>query len=602
MKSDNCGNFCIMVIPNRLVYSLVFLASAVAYSNSFVVPFLFDDYHTIVLNHGIRDLTDPWRAVTGDDPRRPVLFFTFALNYAFGGLDLFGYHAVNLALHVATAVIVFHLLETILTRAGVAGREYPLFGALLFTVHPMNVEAVTYICARSDGLSTFFYYAVFLLYMRGAGSAFGWRGWLALMLYILGLFTKETVVTLPALLVVYTLQFEERDEWRKRWPFIAALLVMLVPYFLYRTAMGGHPLEQKMAAGALTPLEYLATQFTVVPFQYLSRLFVPINQNFDADLGLQESFIAFPVVAGMLVIGLMLAMAFWTFNRRNIYSFSVLWFLGTLSVTSSFYPILDTYVERRLYLANPAFALAITYTLWLATRWRGELKKTLSVSAAALLALFSFLTLQRNAVFSSANSIFEDTVAKTGGKNRMYMALFANYLNQGYVNKAEETIEYAVRAFPGDPDIIFNYCWILGRRGDFAGIERALLKIKPEKGEQWAWYYDFKGVVTAQKGNFEEGLKYFDKALTFSPHHEDAMANRIILLGRMGRVDEAVKSARLALAKKPSSAALHFQLGLLLLRTDRPAAEALFRKAGDIDPYHSGARRMLFALESGAIP
>ena len=576
-----------MTVSNRNALFIIIAAAFAAYANSFHVPFVFDDGHTIVENTGIRDLADLHAVFTSEYAGRPLLFLTFALNYAAGALDPFGYHLVNFLLHAATSFVVFLLLDNLLGREAVTGRRWALAGALLFAVHPMNVEAVTYISSRSEGLAAFFYYLAFLLAIA-AGFRLNGKSLLALALFAAGLLTKETAVTLPALLTVFVLQ-SETEKRKEAVPLLALFWLMLPLFFLYRMFALGAMLEAN-AEPASTPRDYLLTQLTVVPLRYLPRLFVPIRQNIDADLGMKTTPFDPAVLLGGALIAAALGFAFVHFRRHKTWPFAALWFLGTLSVTSSFYPILDTYAERRLYIALPAFALAVVYALARLTEARPAARKGVTAAMAVVLALFAVLAFQRNAVYASAIGLYEDAAAKSTEKPRLYVGLAEAYMAAGMTDKAEETIRFALKAFPGSVSVRLKYCWLLGNKGDFGGMRREIDAMRPVRPKDVAWYYDYKGVLAGQAGAYAEALGWFDKALAVDPAHVDTRANKIILLGTMGRRGEALAMAREAVARWPHKADYHYQLGTLLLPDDRAAARHEFEAALAADPEHRGAR------------
>ncbi len=579
-----------MTVSNRNALFIIAAAALAAYANSFHTPFVFDDNHTVVENIGIRNLGDLRAVFTSDYAGRPLLFLTFALNYTAGALNPFGYHLVNFILHIATSFIVFLLLENILARETIVDRRWALAGGLLFALHPMNVEAVTYISSRSDGLATFFYYSAFGLAIA-AGFRLNGKSLVALALFAAGLLTKETAVTLPALLTVFVLQFET-EKRREALPLLASFWMMLPLFFLYRMFALGVALEEH-AEPAATPHDYLLTQLTVVPLRYLPRLFVPINQSVDADIGMKTTLFDPSVMLGGALAAAALVFAFVQFRKQRAYSFATLWFLGTLSVTSSFYPILDTYAERRLYIAIPAFALAAAFSLARLTDIRPAAHKGVTAAMAAVLALFAIMTFQRNAVFSSAISLYEDAVSKGSEKSRVYVGLAEAYMAAGMMDKAEDTIRFAIKAFPEHVSVRLKYCWLLGNKGDFAGIRREIDALRPVRREDLAWYYDYQGVLAGQTGAYAEALDWFDKALAQNPAHVDTRANKIILLGMMGRRGDALAMAREAVARWPYKADYHYQLGMLLLPDGREAATREFEAALAISPEHRGARRAL---------
>ena len=161
--------------PLFAVFLILFLGILV-YSNTFHVPFVFDDDGSIINNPDIRDISGFIAAALGFGvfPSRVVGYLTFALNYRFGGLDVTGYHVLNLAIHLANALLVYALVRLTFRTPHLAGSQLApragtvaLLCALLFVVHPVQTQAVTYVVQRLTSLATFFYLLAVVLYAAG---------------------------------------------------------------------------------------------------------------------------------------------------------------------------------------------------------------------------------------------------------------------------------------------------------------------------------------------------------------------------------------------------------------------------------------------------
>ncbi len=221
-EQEKGGNF-LWCIPSIIFICLVGL---IAYSNSFDCSFHFDDVPTIEENIAIRNLSnveDWW----GFYHSRPIGYLSFALNYHFNKLDVWGYHLVNLVIHIVNAILVWWLV--ILTMATPVMRGQPiekhkgmmaLFTALLFVSHPLATQSVTYIVQRLASLATLFYLLSLALYVKGRLGENN-KDKRILLFYggsilcaVLGMLTKEIVFTLPFVLVLYEFSFMKADAWR----------------------------------------------------------------------------------------------------------------------------------------------------------------------------------------------------------------------------------------------------------------------------------------------------------------------------------------------------------------------------------------------------
>ena len=180
-----------------------------AYSNSFSVPFHFDDQRVIRFNFSLRDLGD-WKNIISSEPFRPLLIGTFALNYKLGKVDPFSYHVFNLSGHFL-AVSLFHFL----LKRNSPHRLIPFSAACLMAVHPMNTEAVTYISSRGIVFCAVFYFAALLStdsYLRTNRKIFVP---LFLLFFICGFLTKEDGALIPIAALLYNYLFFSSDSVRR---------------------------------------------------------------------------------------------------------------------------------------------------------------------------------------------------------------------------------------------------------------------------------------------------------------------------------------------------------------------------------------------------
>src|SRR5688572_19659054 len=191
--------------------SAIALAAAVVYSNSLSAPFIFDDQIAIVDNPAIRSLSDAW-----SQPRntplagRPVAGLTFALNFAANEVDAAAYRATNISIHIACALLLFGLVRRTLTlprlapRFGGAAADLALAAALLWVVHPLTTDAVTYITQRTESLMALCYLLTLYSSLRSFSSKRRiMRQILAIVSCALGMGVKESMVTAPVVVVLF---------------------------------------------------------------------------------------------------------------------------------------------------------------------------------------------------------------------------------------------------------------------------------------------------------------------------------------------------------------------------------------------------------------
>jgi hypothetical protein len=366
---------------NLLSILLIATLAAIIYSNSFYASFHFDDVTSIVENYSIHrfDLKEIFSS------SRPILELTFALNYYFGKLNVFGYHLVNLMLHIANGVMLYFILlwtvNSVNSVNPVNSRNFriPLYASLIFIAHPIQTEAVTYIVSRSSVLATTFYLLALLLFIRAfrfsnsslvtVRPSFYLAG--AFLASCLGMGTKQEAATLPIMLLIYDFYFISDGDWKilKSHYKIHLIMFSTIAIAVYLSFSGlkmfisfdyakGVPMPQEKS---ITSFQYFLTQLHVIPY-YIRLLFIPVNLNLDYDWPITMN-IDFPTTVFFILIIAIIAVAIKLFQKARLISFGIIWFFVTLSVTSSVIVIYDVIFEHRLYLPSVGFAIVIAFLI-----------------------------------------------------------------------------------------------------------------------------------------------------------------------------------------------------------------------------------------------
>jgi len=560
-------------VPGRIAPALLICAvGTLIYSNTFHASFHFDDINNIVENEAIRDIRNIG-AVWNFLNRRFIGYLSFALNYRFHRLDVFGYHAVNLVIHLAASTTAWLLSLTLLStpamrKSGIARVRGPaaLLCGLVFVSHPLQTQAVTYIVQRLTSLAAFFYLSALLLYTKArlsrnatfktvfyAGSAAA-----ALM----GIFTKEIVYTLPFAVVMIEFFFfrtgkpgiggilRRRAFWLTALPLLSFLFIL--PYLLsfnLKSVFGPVP-SQRYPEPELTSLTYFLTQ-TRVMVRYLRLLFLPLGQNLDYDFPASRSFFEPPVLLSLGVLAAAASAAVVLFRKHRLVSFGTAWFFLTLSVESSFKPLQNVIFEHRLYLPMFGFSLVVA---GLVHRFAG--KKGLrpaAVVSAVLICAYSCLTYSRNETWKDDISLWSDTAAKSPRKARPHLYLGLAYHHAGMAEEAKREYRKALEIYPG--------------------YDKAYLNL---------------GNVLYSEGRFEDAIARYGKAVALNPMNGIAYRNLGRALMKTGRYGEARERFLRSLEISPAHAETFNNIGLTYYREgDLDEAEKYFRKAADLDPdYH----------------
>jgi hypothetical protein len=537
------------------------VAVVLAYSNSFGVPFVFDDGINIVGNPIVHDLglfAAPWRVDESVAPKALVYQFrsrylavlTFALNYRVHGARVFGYHLVNVAIHVAAALLLVAATRRLLELKAfddsrVRGHEtgIALLVGALFALHPLQTQAVTYVVQRMASLAGLLCLLGLWAYLRarseertGARRRFAAASGLALGA---AFFTKQNVVTFPLVLgLVEVWLVGSRGRERARWLALPAALVLVLLALGQWTLRASAADVMEINAQVLPPdvgaREYVLTQIPVL-VTYLRLSVLPVSQNLDYDYPVARSLFEPRVVACGALLAALFGLGVWLLAGRGgrdpawrLVGLGILWFFVTHAAESSGFGALDLLFEHRMYL--PSVGLALAAVVALAAGLPPRRLPVAFAGATAVALVLGAATWARNQVWRSELRLYRDVVAKSPNKPRALTSLGESLLEARRVGEAEGVFLRSLAIDPDNPDTLVHL-----------------------------------GVVSRVERNSEAAERYFRRALTVAAEHWVALVN----LG-----------------------------DLALERGDRRAAEELYRRAAGHEELSTIARRRLERLRA----
>ncbi len=374
----------------------------IAYSNTFYVPFHFDDRPNITNNPNVQirvftlDRVAQLVKNTYKESIRVFSYFTLALNYYFGGLEVFGYHLVNLIIHIGSGIFLYWFLMLTFNlpslRENYGGISYKvaLFSSLIFIAHPIQTQSVTYIIQRMASMAGMFYLLSLVLYIKGRLSVgrarilyFVGTG----LSYLFGVFSKENVAILPLFIALYEFYFFQKFDLSPKGRNIVVSLVgaLLILGALGFIIWGGRYLNviiEGYEYRTFTMSERVLTQFRVVLY-YVTLLIYPhpSRLNLDYDFPVSKTILdpATTLISILIVAGL-LGYSLWVAKKKPVLSFFILWYFGNLVIESSIFPLEMVY-EHRLYL--PAAGPFVLFSL-LVVRGMEKLKSKAFLSKAPL--------------------------------------------------------------------------------------------------------------------------------------------------------------------------------------------------------------------------
>jgi tetratricopeptide (TPR) repeat protein len=528
------------------------------YGPAMHTPFLFDD---VGQQFALSSASAPLAMWIG--PVRPVLMFSYWVNTRISLDDTSSYHVFNVLIHALAGVFIFLVIRRLLEWAGAEERSRsPLaaFGALLFLLHPFQVESVAYISGRSDALCGMFACASFAAFLYRRSSAISWAGVLpVVLLFGAAVLTKEQAVVLPALFVLTDLWWNPDSPLRgvrANWKLYAVLAlgaagaVALFWNLILGFGTGG---SAGFSMKDLTWYQYLFTEFRAV-FAYVFNFLLPVNLSVDWDFPFSHTILEHGAIFGLAAL-LALAAAAWRYRRTfPLAGYGYFVFLVLLSPTSSVLPIKDPIADRRMYL--PMLGL-ILIAIDLLRRLKVE-RKVLAMGAAVLLVAAALATHARAEVWSSPITLWQDTARQSPNKFRAHFHLAYAYQEEGRNDLAVTEFQKTAELSPPTADLLLD--WGLAYDG-LNQPEKALEKFRQAAALQpSAHVYTQIGYIYAKRSAWREAMEAFDTAQKLD-------ANFAYTYMYKGQV-------RLA-TNEPAAAAAEFQHALALDPSLGPARQGL---------------------------
>jgi len=534
---------------------VVAIAGAIAYANGLHGPFVFDDPSSITGNATIRHLSDlgavlrtPSSIVTAQG--RPVFNLSLAINWALGGKNVVGYHLANVLIHVCAGLALFGILRRI-WRDDVL---VPAAIALLWVVHPLQTESVTYTVQRAESLMGLFYLLslyCFVRYAEGSGVA---CACLSVLACYAGMATKEDMASAPVIILLFDRTFLAGSfaaALRLRWKLYLALASswLLLAYLIWST--GGNRGGSVGFNTDIAAYDYWLTQFPAI-VHYLWLTFWPHPLVFE--YGTFWIDYLSDVWPQAVAVGILVGATGWALWRRPALGFAGTFFFFVLAPTSLLPGTTQMIVEHRMYL--PLAAL-----LAVAVGGLGRLSRPLALAVAAAAAFaFIVLTWQRNEDYRDATGLWELTVRQRP-RNVLAHTMLAQSLETD--GRSDEARQHFLRATELNPKFAMAQEGLgenLAKRGDLVGAiqhYRAALKSKPD----YADAHDNLGVALGRQRKWTEAIAEVRAALEVKPDYSTAHYNLAGILGESGQKAAAVAEYREALVENPDYAEAAYNLG-----------------------------------------
>jgi protein O-mannosyl-transferase len=615
--------------------ALLTLAGALVYLNSLSAPFIFDDQIAVVDNPAIRSLSGAW-----SQPRntplagRPIAAFTFAVNYALNGIDPAPYRATNVAIHIACALLLFAIVRRTLAvprlqpRFGAAADDLAFASALLWVVHPLTTDAVTYITQRTESLMALCYLLTLYASLQSASrrQTTGDGRWtvVAIIACAVGIGVKESMVTAPVVVVLFDRVFlfdSLRTALAARWRLYLGLsLTWLVLIYELSAA----PREGSAGFGAgVSVWTYLLNQSVMVA-RYLRLSVWP--SDLVINYGPPVPYALADVIPQAAFIVAILALTVAAFRWNPAAAFLGVWFIVTLAPSSSFVPIAtEVGAERRMYLPLMAVGVAMVLALFSARQVRLRVSRNVAATALVIVAIaLGTATIRRNAEHHSWLRLAQTTLERwptdvaramvgselalqrrdeealpllrVGARSdvRARYNLGVTLFNLKRYDEAIGALDVLVNAHPMREEVpwsrrLMGHAYMrLARWSDAITQLRMTLAMTPDDAEARRLLvdaYNSFGVDLAQAQRFDDAVAQFRDALSYDADNASATYNLATALFDAGQMIEAFAEADRAIALDPANAdAHHLKAKLLALQGRTTESIASFETAVKLRP------------------
>ena len=627
------------VLSSKLfIFICLLLLTLLVYGNSLKNEFVFDDIPLVVKNYQIRQLNNiPSLLGLGGAGSfyRPLRIVSYAIDYRLFKLNPPGYHLSNIIYHALTAFLVFLTLLRLSDNVRIA-----LIAALLFAVHPVQTDSVTYIAGRRDILSALFYLLGFYLFIRYRKAPSFLLLGAILFSYVLAISSKEMAVTFPALCFFYDCMencaaFSTTQKaasvspgkriaasmlsmGRHQFIFYAIFLAGACAFAYYKIAVVPPSLRQEYYGGTVAN-NFLTVSRIII--YYLKLLLFPIALNAD------YSYNAFPVTTSLLDFKawasvLALCILFWAgskaFRHNRLVTLCLAWFFITLLPVCHIIPHHELMAEHYLYLPSIGlfFLAGITLDRWLTKKH----PSAFVLIAGLLILLLSVRTVVRNQDWRNALTLWEKTVQTAPNCARAWNNLSVEYYRKGELTKAQDSCQRSFSIKPDFPDPYHNLgniyaekqlfdraieyykkAFSLCRKGggkeiiNSWGIAcRSMGDLKTAQDLFWyalfldPWYAEARSNISTvflAEGNYDRAIDNIKKAINLEPEVPEYRNNLGAVYRKKGQLQQAVKEFLIAIWIKPDFMEAHNNLGNVLKDQGKydKAIEA-FRRCIELKP------------------
>ncbi len=575
-----------------VVPAIIVTVTAIAYSNSFDCSFQLDDNHVVKNNPRIESFDhftklSTWKRLPFN---RSFAYLTVAANYAIHGYDVWGYHFVNLLIHIIAAIAAFFIILKLFDAPFICGKYdlnfrvlVALFSSLLFALHPVQTQAVTYITQRMASLAAMFYFLAMLSYISGrlnyiAGNSgkSSVQFILCMLAFAFGAYSKATIYTLPLTLVCVELLFfrDERGLVNKR--YVQALLGVLLIFSILFLTLKGFPRQKS----ELDPFQYFFTQLNVI-VTYLRMSVLPYGLRLFYQYPVSFSpFELRTMLSGVIIISLIISA---TVSRKKypLISFGIFFYFITQIIESSFFPLKYVIFEYRIYPALLGYGVIVSFIIYKFV----NLNTSYKIAALSLIVLtYGFFTYQRNFDWKDPLTLWTDNAAKEPTNPEPYNHAGSFYLLEGNYKNALTYFNKSITLDSTYAEPYSHKSALLAKSGkplDAIAFGKKAVNFEPDN----PLFRNNLGYAYKVANDMIRSKNEFKAAIEIEPDYDQAWENLSVIYQNIGQLDSALIAAQRSIKLNPRISKYYNNRGNILYALKKYSeAENDFRKAVELEP------------------
>lgn len=443
------------IIKELIPITIISILTVLVYLSSFSVPFILDDYHVVQINPNIKNISE-----INPLSSRSILTYSLAINYYLGGLNPFGYHLMNLVLHVINSILVYYLAFSLFSQLKkdkeLENTITSVFCALIFALHPLHVGTVVQISSRSAVLMTTFFLLSLLLFIKAKENKKLLL--LSLLTFIFAILSKEDAIVLPLIIILYDLCFNiEKFSFIL---FLKRFVKYYMPYFVVLIT-GIFILKiniMRMISNLFTSqlfgngYEHFLTGLKSILY-YIKLIYIPFGWSTEYFIKPAQSFFELYVILSFIFIIMILLSGIILYRKHGWATFCIYWFFITLIPTTTFVVMRDLVTDRWAYLPSVGFLILVPcFFLCSEISFRQikilPLQKKIAIYLAIIIIfMFMILAAYRIYIYTNEQKLWENTLEKNPYSFYALSSLGSTYMKKGQFENAEEQFIKVIQLF-----------------------------------------------------------------------------------------------------------------------------------------------------------